>query len=102
MAQAAGGLVGETMDIRDFGADKVRQLIANYLGVDASRITDEAHLSDDLGVDWLDQLELLVLIEDEFVGVEFSDATAIEIVGDLIRHVEMTRHAVSAQRRSAA
>jgi len=47
------------MDMRDFGADKVRQLIADYIGVDASQVTDEAHLSDDLGVDWLDQLELL-------------------------------------------
>ena len=90
------------MDIRDFSDDKVRQLIADYLGVDASQITDEAHLSDDLGVDWLDQLELLILIEDEFVGVEFSDVTAIEVVGDLIRHMEMARHVLSARRRSAA
>jgi acyl carrier protein len=90
------------MDMRDFGADKVRQLIADYIGVDASQVTDEAHLSDDLGVDWLDQLELLVLIEDEFAGVEFSDVTAIEVVGDLIRHMEKARHVVSVHRRSAA
>ena len=95
-------LIGETMDMRDFGADKVRQLIADYIGVDASQVTDEAHLSDDLGVDWLDQLELLVLIEDEFVGVEFSDVTAIDVVGDLIRHMEKARHVVSVHRRSAA
>jgi len=88
--------------MRDFGADKVRQLIADYIGVDASQVTDEAHLSDDLGVDWLDQLELLVLIEDEFVGVEFSDVTAIDVVGDLIRHMEKARHVVSVHRRSAA
>ncbi len=88
--------------MRDFGADKVRQLIADYIGVDASQVTDEAHLSDDLGVDWLDQLDLLVLIEDEFVGVEFSDVTAIEVVGDLIRHMEKARHVVSVHRRSAA
>jgi acyl carrier protein len=90
------------MDMRDFGADKVRQLIADYIGVDASQVTDEAHLSDDLGVDWLDQLDLLVLIEDEFVGVEFSDVTAIDVVGDLIRHMEKARHVVSVHRRSAA
>jgi len=90
------------MDMRDFGADKVRQLIADYIGVDASQVTDEAHLSDDLGVDWLDQLELLVLIEDEVVGVEFSDVTAIDVVGDLIRHMEKARHVVSVHRRSAA
>jgi hypothetical protein len=49
----------------DCTADKLRKLIAGYLGVDASRVTDEAHLSDDLGIEWLDQIELLLIIEDE-------------------------------------
>jgi acyl carrier protein len=95
-------LSGKTMDIRDFRADTVRQLIADYLGVDASQITDEAHLRDDLGVDWLDQLELLITIEDQFVGLEFSDLTAIEVVGELIRHIESAREAMSTDRRCAA
>jgi len=74
----------------DFDADKVRTLVAEYLGIDAKQITDEAHFSDDLGLDWLDELELMILIEDEFVGVEFSDTAAreIKVVGDLIRHIE--------------
>jgi acyl carrier protein len=90
------------MDVRaapqvDFEVDKVRTLIAKYLGVDAERVTDEAHLGDDLGLDWLDQLELMILIEDEFAGVEFLDTTAheIEVVGDLIRHIETTNKAPS-------
>ena len=39
----------------------------------------------------LGQLELLILIEEEFSGVEFSDAAVeqIEIVGDLIRYMEI-------------
>jgi len=52
-------------------ADKVRRLIAEYVSIDVKQVTDETHLTDDLGLDWLDQLELLVLIEDEFAGVEF-------------------------------
>jgi hypothetical protein len=43
------------MAMPDCTADKLRKLIAGYLGVDASRVTDEAHLSDDLGIEWLDQ-----------------------------------------------
>lgn len=74
----------------DCTADKLRKLIADYLGVDASRVTDEAHLSDDLGIEWLDQIELLLIIEDEFAGIQFSDPPAIELVGDLLRHIEMT------------
>ncbi len=74
----------------DFDADKVRQLIAEYLGIDAERVMAEAHFSEDLGLDWLDRIELMILIEDEFAGVEISedDANQIEVVGDLIRHVE--------------
>jgi hypothetical protein len=36
------------MDMPDSTAAKLRKLIAAYLGVDASRVADEAHLSDDL------------------------------------------------------
>jgi acyl carrier protein len=50
-------------------ADKVRRLISKYVSIDVKHVTDDAHLIDDLGLDWLDQLELLVLIEDEFAGV---------------------------------
>jgi acyl carrier protein len=88
----------------DYDADKLRTLIAEYLGIDTDQVTDEAHLSD-LGLDWLDELELMILIEDEFVGVEFSDANVKEIavVSDLIRHIEMShRNAASTLRKSAA
>ena len=97
----------------NFDADEVRTLIADYLGISAKQVTDEAHFGDDLGLDWLNQLELMILIEDEFAGVEFSDAAAheIEVVGDLIRHIEMSKktpsvknhqNAASTFRRSAA
>ena len=70
-----------------FDTNKARTLIAEYLNVDPTRITDEVHFNDDLGLDWLDRLELMILIEDEFPGIEISesDANQIELVGDLIR-----------------
>ena len=100
--------MGETMDARVASqgyadADKVRSFIAEYVGIDAEEITDETHLTDDLGLDWLDQLELMVLIEDEFVGVDFfanTTATQIELAGDLIRLIE--HHNAAPVRRSAA
>jgi acyl carrier protein len=81
----------------NFDADEVRKLIAEYLDIDAKRITDEVHFSDDLGLDWLDKLELMILIEDKFADVEFSDAAVqeIEVVGDLIRQIEMSNKAPS-------
>jgi acyl carrier protein len=76
--------------IAAFAANDVRILIANHLGVSVGRVTDDAHLTHDLGADWLDRLELMVAVEDQFVGVEITDDAVdrIEVVGDLIRHIE--------------
>jgi len=87
----------------EFDTDKLRTLIADYVGIEAELVTDEAHFSDDLGLDWLDQLELMVLIEDEFVGIDFfanTTAAQITVVGDLIRYIE--HHSAVLARRSAA
>jgi acyl carrier protein len=87
----------------DFDTNKLRTLIADYAGIEAELVTDEAHFSDDLGLDWLDQLELMVLIEDEFVGIDFfanTTAAQINVVGDLIRYIE--HHSAVLARRSAA
>jgi acyl carrier protein len=88
----------------DIDADRLRTIVAEYLDIDADQVTDEVHLSD-LGLDWLDELELMILIEDEFPGVEFSDASVQEIavVGDLIRYIAMSHHnAASTLHKSAA
>jgi acyl carrier protein len=71
-------------------ANDVRTIIANHLGIDIERVTDEAHFTDDLGADWLDRLELMIEIEDQFPAVEITDddVDQIEVVGDLIRHIK--------------
>jgi acyl carrier protein len=73
-----------------FASLDVRTLIANQLGVDVKRVTDEAHFTDDLGADWLDRLELMIVIEDRFADVVITeeDVDQLEVVGDLIRHIE--------------
>jgi len=74
-----------------FAANDLRALIANHLGVRIGRVTDDAHFTDDLGADWLDRLELMMAVEDQFAGVEITDddVDRIELVGDLIRHIEI-------------
>ena len=70
--------------------DTIRPFIAEQLRVNVARVTDEAHLTDDLGADWLDRLELMIAIEDRFAGVEFADDDVyrMDFVGDLIRYIE--------------
>jgi acyl carrier protein len=75
----------------DYDINKFRTLIAEYVDIEVKRVTDEAHFNDDLGLDWLDEIELMILIEDQFAGkfadVEISE-TQIKAVGDLIRPIE--------------
>lgn len=73
-------------------AEVIRTFIAKHLGLHIRLVTDEARFSD-LGADWLDRLELLMRIEDQFAGVEFMDGEADEIasVGDLICYVKDAR-----------
>ena len=68
--------------------NKLRVLIAEHLEVDVRHVTDDAHLSRDLGADWLDRLELIILVE-EIAGVEITDdeANQIEVVRDLIYYI---------------
>ena len=72
--------------------NKLRVLIAEHLEVDVRHVTDDAHLSRDLGADWLDRLELIILVE-EIAGVEITDdeADQIEVVGDLIYYIDKRR-----------
>jgi acyl carrier protein len=85
-----------------FATNDVRTLVANHLGVSIARVTEEARFTDDLGADWLDRFELIMAVEDQFVGVEITDAQIdqIEVVGDLIRLVETVGN--ERQRRGAA
>jgi acyl carrier protein len=74
----------------NFQIETIRALIADHLDVDIKLVTDEAHFTEDLGADWLDRLELTMLIEDQFTGLEISGdgVDQIEVVGDLIRYIE--------------
>ncbi len=77
-------------NFQNFSTTEIRTLIAEHLGVDIERVTDDAHFIGDLGADWLDHLELMIVIEDRFSGLEITedDVNHIEVVGDLIRYIE--------------
>jgi acyl carrier protein len=76
-----------------FLTSKIRACIATHLGVDVEFITDESHFRDDLGLDWLDIIELMILLEGQFADGRATDEAEIEFVGDLIHHIESSNHA---------
>ena len=70
-------------------SDKVKKMVVDHLGVDESKVTNEASFIDDLGADSLDTVELVMAFEEEF-GSEISDTEAEKIltVGDAIKFIE--------------
>jgi acyl carrier protein len=73
-----------------FATIDIRTFVANHLGVSVARVTDRAHFTNHLGADWLDRVDLLMAVEDQFAGVEITDndVDRIEVVGDLISLIE--------------
>ena len=57
---------------------KMRELLVEELGLDASKISDGARFEEDLEVDSLGVVELLMALEDEF-GVRIPDEEAENI-----------------------
>ena len=69
--------------------EKVKKIVADHLGVDESKVVEEASFIDDLGADSLDTVELVMAFEEEF-GSEISDSDAEKIltVGDAVKFIE--------------
>jgi acyl carrier protein len=70
---------------------RVKEIVAEQLGVDETQVTNEASFMDDLGADSLDTVELVMALEEEF-DIEISDENAekIQTVQDAIDY--LTEH----------
>ena len=70
-------------------SSKVKKIVADHLGVEENKVTNEASFIDDLGADSLDTVELVMAFEEEF-GSEISDREKKKIltVGDAIKFIE--------------
>jgi len=68
---------------------KVKKIVADHLGIEEEKVTDQASFIDDLGADSLDTVELVMAFEEEF-GSEILDSEAEKIltVGDAIKYIE--------------
>ena len=78
---------------KDVGS-KVKKMVADHLGIEEVKVTDESNFIDDLGADSLDNVELVMAFEEEF-GSEISDSEAEKIltVGDAIKFIEGNKSA---------
>ena len=58
---------------------KVKKIVADHLGIEEEKVTEEASFIDDLGADSLDTVELVMAFEEEF-GCEIPDDAAEKIL----------------------
>jgi acyl carrier protein len=71
--------------------EKVKKIIVEQLGVDESEVTPEASITEDLGADSLDQVELVMAFETEFnIDIPDEEAEKIKTVGDAVARIEAT------------
>lgn len=61
----------------------VKEIIAEQLGINEEDISSDSSLSDDLGADSLDIVELVMALEEEF-EIEISDEEAEKL--DTVKH----------------
>ena len=58
---------------------KIKKIVADHLGIEEEKVTEEASFIDDLGADSLDTVELVMAFEEKF-GIEIPDDAAETIV----------------------
>lgn len=69
-------------------AEKVKNIIAEQLGVSEDQITNDAKFIEDLGADSLDQVELIMALEEEFgADIPDEDAEKLTTVGKAVEYI---------------
>ena len=69
--------------------DRIRSIVASKLGITEDEITPDKNLTNDLGADSLDVVELSMELEREFnLKFEDTDTEKIQTVEDLCKLIE--------------
>ncbi|MCI5868435.1 MAG: acyl carrier protein [Dorea sp.] len=69
--------------------EKLKEIIADVLNVDADDITEDTTFVDDLGADSLDIFQIIMGIEETFdIEIDNDDAEKIATVGDAVEQIK--------------
>ena len=72
----------------EFVEGRIREIVAEQLGLSEEDILPTASFSGDLGTDTLDFMELIMAFEEEFqIDIDDNDAEALKTVQDVIDHL---------------
>ena len=69
--------------------EKLKDIIAEQLSVEADEVNLDSNIQDDLGADSLDVVDLITTIEDEFdLSIPDEAVEEIKTVGDIVNYIE--------------
>lgn len=69
--------------------EKIKEMVAEQLNVDAAEITAETSFKDDLGADSLDLFELVTNLEDEYeIEIPSEELEKITTVGAVLDYLK--------------
>ena len=69
--------------------EKMKEMVADQLNVDAAEITAETSFKDDLGADSLDLFELVMALEEEYiVEISSEDLEKLTTVGAVMDYLK--------------
>ena len=69
--------------------EKMKEIIADKLSVDADTITEASKFKEDLGADSLDLFELVMALEDEYsVEIPAEDLEKLTSVGEVMDYLK--------------
>ena len=67
---------------------KVRNIVAEHLGIELDKVVDNASFIDDLGADSLDTVELVMAFEEEFeIEIPDEEAEGIATVQNAVDYI---------------
>ena len=69
--------------------ERVKAILVEQLSVDKDMVTLDARISEDLGADSLDVMELLMTLEDEYgIVIPDEELATFEKVADIVSYIE--------------
>lgn len=72
--------------------ERVIDIVAEQLGVEKEKVSEETSFVNDLGADSLDQVELVMELEEEFdINIPDDAAEKIQTVGQAVKYIESTQ-----------
>ena len=73
----------------DMTFEKVREIICEQLDLAEEKVTMEASITEDLGADSLEVVDLVMSLEEEFdIEIPDEEVENIKVVGDIVKYIE--------------